>query len=408
MPRPKLLYLTRMAPLIHGTGTPQRCGASLEILADSYDVHLLVVPVRDETEMPVVPEYFRERCAAVEVMNPNDSVDPDYLQSPDSYAFPKEFRFATETNLRRAAAQFAGTRFDAVYLFRLFLAPFIEAFPEGANGRPPFLALDLDDYQSRQRRSRAEAHANCNEPLLAEFHSREADRSANAESIWLPRFDQVFMAGGEERDALQRQHPEIRVARLPNVVRLPGIPPAARQPSEEPVLLFVASLEYPPNIDAAIYLVQEILPALRAASDRPWRIQIAGARPTDAVRQLAEKPGIEIIADPPTVAPLYQRADVAVVPLRSGSGTRIKILEAAAHQVPFVSTTIGAEGLEVSHEREGLIADDPQEFAAAVLRLLDDSELRSRMTQRAYQWVRRRHTLPSIREALQAAEFPQI
>lgn len=408
MPRPKLLYLTRMPPMIHGTGTPQRCGASLEILADSYDVHLLVVPVRDETEMPVVPEYFRERCAAVEVMDPNDSVDPDYLRSPDSYAFPKEFRFATEANLRRAAALFEAMRFDAVYLFRLFLAPFIEAFLEGANGRPPFLALDLDDYQSRQRRSRAEAHANCDEPRLAEFHVREAERSANAENIWLPRFNQVFMAGSEERDALQRQYPEIRVAKLPNVVRLPQIPPATRQPSEAPLLLFVGSLEYPPNIDAAAYLVKEILPALSAASDRQWRVLIAGARPTDAVRQLAEKPGVEIVPDPPTVAPLYKRADVAVVPLRAGSGTRIKILEAAAHQVPFVSTTIGAEGLEVSHEREGLIADAPQDFAASVLRLLDDAELRSGVTQRAHEWVRRRHTLPSMRQAFRDAGFPQV
>jgi glycosyltransferase involved in cell wall biosynthesis len=170
---------------------------------------------------------------------------------------------------------------------------------------------------------------------------------------------------------------------LPNVAVIPNTYPRPERPlgdpaaSKPPVVLFQGNLCYPPNIDAVQWLAKEIAPLIRAAVPAA-EVRLVG-RPGKNVTQL-HRPGVlTVVGEVPSMEGELARAAVAVVPIRYGSGTRIKILESFAHRVPVVSTTLGAEGLDVEDGVHLLLADDPKELAAATVRLLGDRDLRIRL-----------------------------
>jgi glycosyltransferase involved in cell wall biosynthesis len=118
------------------------------------------------------------------------------------------------------------------------------------------------------------------------------------------------------------------------------------------------------------------------------------------MRQDCAATGVELIADPPDMGPLYRSAAVTVVPLLSGGGTRIKILEAFAHGVPVVSTTVGAEGLDVVDGRHVLIADGADELAANICRLVESISERERLVAAGHALLAERYLPAAMRTTL--------
>jgi polysaccharide biosynthesis protein PslH len=162
-------------------------------------------------------------------------------------------------------------------------------------------------------------------------------------------------------------------------------------------IVFVASMDYHANVDAAVYFAREIWPVLqqRLRHQNPieYRFTIVGRSPTQEVLALRNLPGIEVTGTVPDVRPFYREAVAVVVPLRVGGGTRLKILEAMAAGVPVVSTTLGAEGLDVIRGRDLLTADAPDAIAGAVLCLRDEpvqwrhlSDAGRALVARTYEW----------------------
>ena len=140
-------------------------------------------------------------------------------------------------------------------------------------------------------------------------------------------------------------------------------------------LLFLGSLDWFPNVDAIRFFLADIFPLVRM-QDRDVTLSIVGRRPDVALRKLIDSvDGATLVGEVPDVRPHLCRAAAVIVPLRIGGGTRIKILEAMAAGKIVVSTSIGAEGLEVDHDVHLLIADSPAEFAAAIQRALDPHQL---------------------------------
>jgi glycosyltransferase involved in cell wall biosynthesis len=121
---------------------------------------------------------------------------------------------------------------------------------------------------------------------------------------------------------------------------------------------------------------------------------------SEKVRLVGELPGVDLVGPVAELAPEYAAASMLVVPLRAGSGTRIKILEAFIHRTPVVSTSIGAEGLAVTHGEHLLIADTPAEFADCCLRLDRDPVLRDKLVSSAYEWVVREHSIETVRRTI--------
>lgn len=177
--------------------------------------------------------------------------------------------------------------------------------------------------------------------------------------------------------------------------------PAGRVPiGDPPTITFVGAMSYPPNADAAGHLISDVAP--RLFSRHPTaEIRIVGsAAPT--VTALGEVDRVTVTGYVPDLSSELCRADVLVVPVRAGGGTRIKVLEAFAHRIPLVATPLGVEGIDARHDEHLLVADDPDEFARHVCRLLSEEDLRSRLTEAAHELFERRYRWSAITDALEA------
>jgi glycosyltransferase involved in cell wall biosynthesis len=146
-------------------------------------------------------------------------------------------------------------------------------------------------------------------------------------------------------------------------------------------LLFVGSMDYHANIDAVLWFTREIWPQL-ASRHRELKFGVVGRDPTAEIRNLQSE-RILITGTVEDVRPYYAAAQAVIVPLRVGSGTRLKILEAMAAGVPIISTRLGAEGIDVSHNVHLLIADNGPELVSATEHLLASRETRNRLAQAA-------------------------
>lgn len=139
-------------------------------------------------------------------------------------------------------------------------------------------------------------------------------------------------------------------------------------------ILFMGALDFYPNIDSLFYLKERILPILWR-TDATITVVLAGRNPSDAILDFAADPRIDVIANPQDMDEVAKDCYLTVVPMRIGSGTRIKILHSMALGLPVIATTLGCEGLNVVNGRNIFIRDTPEQFAEAVLKLVTDSRL---------------------------------
>jgi sugar transferase (PEP-CTERM/EpsH1 system associated) len=203
---------------------------------------------------------------------------------------------------------------------------------------------------------------------------RKVERFERSALKWV---DSAVAVSDRDCARLIEKHPELKAAVVPNGVDLEYFRPTA-QPVRRRHVVFTGSMDWRPNQDAARYFVLEILPLLRQAYP-DLECTFVGRDPPLHTRALASVPGVRVTGTVDDVRPYVERATVYVVPLRIGGGTRLKILEAMAMGRAVVSTTVGAEGLDIVHGRHVLLADSPRDFAASVLRLLNDPELCGRL-----------------------------
>ncbi len=157
-------------------------------------------------------------------------------------------------------------------------------------------------------------------------------------------------------------------------------------------------MDYRPNIDAAAYFCREIFPLIKANAPRV-ELCIAGRNPPEEVLALAGE-GIRVTGTVPSLQPYYAQSAVCIVPLRAGGGTRLKILEAMALGRPVVSTSIGCEGLAVEDKTNIFIADNPEDFAARTLQLLNEPDTWKRITTNGRSLVERMYDWDVIAERL--------
>jgi sugar transferase (PEP-CTERM/EpsH1 system associated) len=197
---------------------------------------------------------------------------------------------------------------------------------------------------------------------------------------------------------LRRLAPRARISVIPNGVDPDEFAPSDAAP-EPDRLAFTASFTYAPNVDAMTFFCREILPRIRTAVPTV-QLSIVGQHPGPEVQALGRLPGVEVTGRVPDVRPYLARAAVVVVPLRMGSGTRLKILEAMAMEKPVVSTPLGAEGLAVHAGHDIELAQDPETFAARTVALLRDPARRARLGAEARSTVLARYAWSSIVDRL--------
>lgn len=184
----------------------------------------------------------------------------------------------------------------------------------------------------------------------------------------------VFVCSDHDRAYLSRAYNCSNVAVIPNAVDLGH----EVQWPEKPTLLFLGQLSYPPNALAADFLIKSIWPKISALVPEA-ALLIGGANPDRIPSFSANPPGVRFLGFVDNLDQLYREAMVVCCPILSGGGTRIKILEAAAYGKPVVSTTIGAEGINLRDGEEIYLRDDPASFAEGCAKLLWDKEIAAKI-----------------------------
>jgi len=190
----------------------------------------------------------------------------------------------------------------------------------------------------------------------------------------LRQFDGIITVSDLERTWVQRHAPHATVEVVPNGVDTEYFSPGCPVPPDSnPYIVFTGAMDYPPNVDAARWFCNEILPVLQRNIPQIG-LKIVGKNPHPQVLELGKKKGVEVTGTVPDIRAYVAGSVALIVPLRSGGGTRLKILEAMAMERPVISTTVGAEGLEITPGSEILIADDAQQFVNHIQLLLRSPE----------------------------------
>lgn len=248
----------------------------------------------------------------------------------------------------------------------------------------------LERYLEHERNPIRRAYASIERNQLKRWE-RAACQNASASWVCSP----------EDRRQMAALSGHERIEIVPNVVDIDAFRPES---SGEPDLIsYTGGMDWYPNRDAVEYFATGVLPHLRRRAPQA-RLVVAGRGPTPDFRRRFDKiGGVEFTGSLPDIRPALARAAVCVVPLRIGSGTRLKILEAAAMGKAIVSTTIGAEGLDFIDGQEILIADTASALSQALERVLRDESLRRSLGSRARRRVEQCYSLAALRASLRTA-----
>ncbi len=389
---PKALFLAAEAPYPILGGGANRAASVLEYLTRRFSVHGI---------------FFREPGSP----DPAAAIPPGKLDRADVVELPFHSTSPLARLVRNAArlarnrsplidrfsgfeAQIdrflAGQKYEAAFIEHFWCAPYSDL----VRSHSKRVLVDLYNIESAWHRSMASSESGA----LAWAHRRFARAALEAERYWLPRADGVLVTSCNDAKLVREIVPDVRVTVYPNA--LPSIVPPPR--SDRPEIIFSGNLEYAPNIQAVRFFHRNVWPALQSRWPKlKWKIL---SKNPGSIRDLAlGDSDIQITGFVPDAVAVIAQAQVAVVPLLAGSGTRIKILEAWAASTPVVSTTLGAEGLEYRDREHLILADDAESFTAAVSELLALPVNRERIGAAGRRLYEEQYTWPTAWKALDGA-----
>ncbi len=294
--------------------------------------------------------------------------------------------YTTDSMSHALAGVLTETAFDIVQIESIHLMNYLPII-RAAQSRP-LIICDWHNIESELISRYGEREGNL---LRRAYAQRTARLMRNFERRALDDFDAQITVSERDAERLRKLNSKARVFLIENGVdaahysdeQLEQAHAAhfTQQASRDSPnrIVFVGSMDYHANIDAAIGFAREVWPQLRQRRSN-LTFTIVGRDPSPDVRELESLPGIEVTGTVDDVRPYYREAVAAIVPLRVGGGSRLKILEAMAAGVPVVSTALGAEGLEVEHAKNILIADTSETMIEAIVGLIEQPEQRKQLS----------------------------
>jgi glycosyltransferase involved in cell wall biosynthesis len=375
--KPLALLLTPVLPLPGGSGRALRAWDWLQELTRDHRVQVLLAT--DDAVMPELPADYPAEALWWLALKPSPPAcrAAGLLLPPlaaCSRRFVRDWQHLPNDGLPADLARhLAGQHVARLVVFRLYLHDVAQSLARlTPNAR---CELDMDDLESRTRMSVAAS-------LLRLGHYREALRGFCAALQYavvercVRGYASVYLSAPEDGPRLPQRLAERSLCR-PNRLGAPiQIPPST---TEELNLLFVGTLDYPPNEEAVCDLLR-MLPALQTLA-RPWRLSIVGRHASASLRARVQgTERVQLLDDVEDLRACYAAAHIVLVPLRAGGGTKLKTLEGFAYRRPLISTAHGVRGLGVRAGEHFLAAERPAQFAAAIIRLATDTELATRLT----------------------------
>jgi glycosyltransferase involved in cell wall biosynthesis len=300
-------------------------------------------------------------------------------------------------NYQSAAMQAAIQRltreqtYDAVHFDSIHMIRYRELLSPALRGR---ILYNWHNIESEAMRRFSET---VRSPLRSLYARLTAKKIAALENDILHSGFGHVVCSERELHQLHSLRPEARVQVVDNGVDVESFAAVRQAPppdSAAPLkLVFVGSMDYFPNTEAALSFTQNIWPTLHGALPAGAQLFLVGAAPPPSVVALGQIEGVTVTGTVPDIKPFYEGATAALVPLRTGGGTRLKILEAMAAGVPVISTPLGAEGLAVTAQRDILLAspDDPAQWVRHVTALAQSAEQRRSLSHAGLELVRTRY-----------------
>jgi len=409
-----LVYLSMKIPRPSGHGAAMRTGLHVRLLSEIFDVFLVVVTEEPGACEADVPPEIRERCAGVMVVQADGHRDAAQraiwasrnehlrLVGRALHPYPLSLGVFTARTERTIVERLRGIEFDVVQAFHVHMAPLALAIMRDRKGRDIRFVLDMDDLESDAARRRAETMRGSMGLQWYALNRLDAFKCALWERWFLRRCDQVWLSSQQDRDKARERFGADHVVWVPNGFDVPDTLQESGRGTPF-TFLFVGTMSYSPNEDAAIHFCNEIFPLLRQRATSDFRVMVVGRGPTEALRSVAaQHPEVVVTGGVPEVASYYRDAHAVIAPMRLGSGTKIKILEAFSLGVPVAATPSGAAGLEAADGVHMLIAETPEAFAGACVRLMQDGELRRQLARNAYGFVSSNYGVAAIRSVIRS------
>lgn len=406
----RILFVTPYLPSPPRFGAQRRLDGLMRGLAARHEVSLLSFVAGDEFAAESLLAA-RSYCRQVTTV-PNDVVGMELrrkrllqlrsLLSPRSFehslCYRRGFQAAIHRALEAESYDLVQVEFSHLGIYDYRAAP---------RAKQPILVLDEHNIEYDLVKRTANAQGSATRRLYCAVNWRKLWHEER--DAWR-RVDGVVLTSDRDAVLLQRDEPRVRTSVVPNAVDLDQFRTtgAEREPGS---LVFFGAMNYHPNIDGVTYFVTQVLPKIVAEVPNV-KLRIVGQQPPESIRALAG-PNVEVVgfvADPRAI---LDRSAAMIVPLLIGGGTRFKIVEGMAMSMPMVSTYLGAEGLEVEHDRHLLLAGDSESLARETIRVLKDPALGQmlgaearRLAERRYGWKRAVTTLEEFYTSL--ADAPSV
>lgn len=406
--RLRILLLTPQLPYPPREGRSLRNYNLLRYLASRHQVSLLSFATPGAR-----PEYLahlRELCQAVETVPAPERHLSDRLRTLLTSGWPDmAWRLASPDFGAALLAWLAREHLDVLQVEGIEMARYLWQAAQVGNlpGTPAGPLVVFDDHNAEYLLQKRAFLADARRPrrwAAAAYSLIQWRRLRRFERQVCLRAQRLVAVSDADAQALTALDARLRPIVVPNGVDLeayrPAFPPLAGL--ARPSLVFTGKMDFRPNIDAVLWFAQEVLP-------RVWErcptahLYVVGQSPSSRLDVLRAEPRITITGEVDDTRPYIAGADVYVVPLRVGGGTRLKVLEAMAMGRPIVSTRLGVEGLGLEEDREALLADVPEDFARQITALLDDRDLGRKLGEAARAFAERSYGWQSIGPRLEAA-----
>jgi len=371
----RILFLTQVLPYPLDAGPKIRAYYVLRYLARQHAISLVTF-IRP-SDPPEAIEHLQIYCQRVVTLPIDRSVWRDAsaysksLLSGMPFLITRDRVPGMETALRGIISE---DRFDTVHADQLWMAAYGLYARKHAEqiGYQPGLILDQHNAVHLIPARMSQNSAN---PLIRQILKREARLMRRYEAQVCDQFDRVVWVSCDDLKAIAKYQPSIQKLPLKTTI----IPICIDHQIFNPVLplpksdriLFLGGMHWPPNTEGLRWMVQNVLPIVRKQINTAELLAVGKDPPAD----LQNTGGLSLPGYVEDVEPIWGGCRVFVVPLLSGGGMRVKILDAWAHGMPVVSTSIGAEGIKIKAGGNILIADTPAGFAEAIVRILRDDDL---------------------------------
>jgi glycosyltransferase involved in cell wall biosynthesis len=380
----RVLFLTPQLPFPNDKGTRIRNLGLIKELARRHDVAVLTLG--DPTDRLAI-EALAQICRVVAVLPiPERRAWRRALSAPTDPC-PDLARRLESKAYRAALSDVLNEDWDIVQVEALEMAPHWRTAARARSLPPVVLDAHNCEWILQQRMSRTDLQ---NRRWIGGTYSAlQAAKLRRYEGAAVASADAVVAVSEPDALALRRAGTPRRLIVVPNGVDTAALP-LRDGDGDGATVLFTGTMDYRPNVDAVVWFVEVVWPLLRARVPAA-RFEIVGRAPTAAVRALGAVAGVDVVGAVPAVEPHFRQAGAYVAPLRIGGGSRLKLLEAFAYGAPVVTTSLGAEGIDLVPGRDAIVADTPEGFAGAVGVLLRDATRRRELALSARRLVEGRY-----------------